>query len=588
MKLPAGVPYSPPPCPGPAAGADVFREVFAALGLGVCLVDAGGAVLLGNRAAERLLGRPPGGLAGRDLQDVAGTGRRPGDRPAGTACRLRDALREGRAARCDEDVFLRADGAPLEVMWTCTPLSPASPDGGAVVAFQDVTARRDERARHEALLASGERALQRAEDVNAALAWLAEVTMELVSAADTEERLGRLARLLVPRLADRAALDLVAEPGLVRRAACADRSGAVGPVSARGAPQQFRVPPSEPLGLVLLGSGTQQSAPGAAGPGGGPPAPPAPPVPSPPVRWQEQPGLGAAVALVVPLRLREHTYGAMTLARTGSGRAFTPAEVELAEEVGLRATLTLENARLYAEQADIAATLQRSMLTDLPPVEGLELAARYRPAGRSAEIGGDWYDAFPLPGGPLALAVGDVAGHDLQAATRMGALRNMLRALAVDRPEPPGSTLHRLDTVMSHLDAADSATAVYGHLHRAAAGAWRFDWSSAGHPPPLLVRPDGRTTLLAEGHGALLGILPDTPRLTAVVPLPPGATLLLYTDGLVESRLRPLDTGLERLRREAAVLAGLPLGELCTALMDSLGTADDDVTVIAVRVPARG
>jgi serine phosphatase RsbU (regulator of sigma subunit) len=278
----------------------------------------------------------------------------------------------------------------------------------------------------------------------------------------------------------------------------------------------------------------------------------------------------------------------MTLVRTDPACPFTDDEVVLADEVARRAALSLDNARLYGQQADIAAVLQRSLLTDLPHLEDLELAAAYRPAQRGAEIGGDWYDAFLLPGGDLAVVVGDVVGHDLQAASRMGALRNMLRVLAVDSARTPGEVLRRLDAAMDHLGVADSATAVYSCWHPAGRRRWRFTWSNAGHPPPLVVTPDGEATWLEDGHTLLLGIGTDVPRPTATMDLPPGTTVLLYTDGLVESRAQSIEVGLARLRRHATAEAHRSVDELCTGLIEALGHPDDDITVIAVRTPGHG
>ncbi|WP_437113588.1 SpoIIE family protein phosphatase [Streptomyces violaceusniger] len=148
------------------------------------------------------------------------------------------------------------------------------------------------------------------------------------------------------------------------------------------------------------------------------------------------------------------------MTRAPASPAFNEADRLLAEEVARRATLGLDNTRLHAAQADIAATLQRARLTDLPAVPGLELAAHYQSAQRAAEVGGDWYDAFLLDDDDLALVIGDVTGHDIQAVSRMSELRNMLRALAVDRPEEtPGQILRRLDTAQARLTLADSATA---------------------------------------------------------------------------------------------------------------------------------
>jgi serine phosphatase RsbU (regulator of sigma subunit) len=238
----------------------------------------------------------------------------------------------------------------------------------------------------------------------------------------------------------------------------------------------------------------------------------------------------------------------------------------------------------YARQAEIAVALQRSMLTELPDLAPLRVAARYVPATDAVEVGGDWYDAFRLPGGATALVVGDLAGHDLPAAVSMGQARNVLRALAIDREELPGRILTRLDAVLSHLEIGQTASCVYAQLD-AQHGAWRARLANAGHPPPLLITNDA-ARYLEHRVEPLLGAGFDRTRSTVNVTLPPGSTLLVYTDGLVERRDRSLDDGLARFRAAAAALADQPVDQVCDELLTRLAAEpDDDVCLLSVRIP---
>jgi serine phosphatase RsbU (regulator of sigma subunit) len=244
----------------------------------------------------------------------------------------------------------------------------------------------------------------------------------------------------------------------------------------------------------------------------------------------------------------------------------------------------------YEEQAAIAIALQRSMLTDLPAPEDLQLEAVYLPAAHGHEVGGDWYDAFVLPDGSTALVIGDVTGHDAAAAATMGAVRNLLRGIAWDRAAPPSQVLRRLDAAIAGLGMDAITTLVHARVQRSAddgtAGARQLCWSSAGHPPPLLVFPDGAVEVLQASPELLLGVSADTVRTDHVVPLPPGSTVLLYTDGLVERRGEVLAAGIERLVRTAGDLAHLPLPELLGELVQRLvgAAAEDDTAVLGLRL----
>ncbi|WP_255308270.1 PP2C family protein-serine/threonine phosphatase [Streptomyces marincola] len=193
-----------------------------------------------------------------------------------------------------------------------------------------------------------------------------------------------------------------------------------------------------------------------------------------------------------------------------------------------------------------------------------------------------------LRDGATALVVGDVVGHDLTAAAGMGQLHGMVRSLAWDRTEPPGAIVDRLDEAMPAITTVSMATLVLARVEGRAGGPWRLNWTSAGHPPPLLTTPDGNARYLEDGQGLLLGTeIRHGPRPSACAPLPPGATLLLYTDGMVETPGTDLNTGLGRLRRDAGALAGEPLDAFCDLLLTRLppgGT--DDVALLALRVPS--
>jgi serine phosphatase RsbU (regulator of sigma subunit) len=212
------------------------------------------------------------------------------------------------------------------------------------------------------------------------------------------------------------------------------------------------------------------------------------------------------------------------------------------------------------------------------------------------EVGGDWYDAFLLADGVMALVIGDVVGHDLQAAAHMAEVRNMLRALAWDHQEPPSIIMRRLDEAVTNTSDAPMATLVFARVEGPEGGPWKFHWVTAGHPPPLLVTRDGATRFLEAGHGPLIG-MSATLRLGLDWPdareeLPPESILLLYTDGLVESRDRPIDLGMAKLRHHAGVLACRPeewtIDEYCDELLARIEPRGDDVALLALRLPAAG
>ncbi|HEV7871701.1 MAG TPA: SpoIIE family protein phosphatase [Modestobacter sp.] len=301
--------------------------------------------------------------------------------------------------------------------------------------------------------------------------------------------------------------------------------------------------------------------------------------------------LAPASGVVLPLLAGGRALGAFGLFN-GAGRApHTPAEIDTALEVGRRAGLALQQARLFGQQRQLAETLQRSLLTAPPAPGHCEIAVRYVPAAAGAEIGGDWYDAFVQPEGATVLVIGDVVGHDSRAAAAMGQLRGLLRGIGYHTGGPPAEVLTGLDQAARGLDLDTMATALVARLEQDGpelqAGQTRVRWSTAGHPPPLLLSPDGVATLLdGDPPDLLLGVDPATPRVDRVAAIAAGGALLLYTDGLVERRDRDLDAGMEELRGVVEELAQLPLQELCDRLLERMFLPDteDDVALLAVRV----
>jgi serine phosphatase RsbU (regulator of sigma subunit) len=244
-----------------------------------------------------------------------------------------------------------------------------------------------------------------------------------------------------------------------------------------------------------------------------------------------------------------------------------------------------ERAEYLYSRVQVATLLQQAMLSDLPDAAPFELAARYEPAGRGEFVGGDWYDAIRLEPGHLALVVGDVAGHDMRAAARMGQLRSMLRAFVVDRHEPPSALLRRLDNATQVLGDPIQATAIMARVSSDGAG-HRLQWANAGHPAPILLGADGAVTQL-PGRDILLGVLRRTPRTNHTHELPPGSTVLLYTDGLIETRTDVIDDRKRQLREVLSGLAGAPLAELLDVVLARMAGADheDDAVLLALRTP---
>jgi serine phosphatase RsbU (regulator of sigma subunit) len=307
-----------------------------------------------------------------------------------------------------------------------------------------------------------------------------------------------------------------------------------------------------------------------------------------PVVRQAYRDFGMRSVIIAPLWVRGRVIGNASFVRVDSRSAvYTDADMLVAAELAQRTALALDNARLLARERAAAETLQRSLLPELSDVPGLRVAARYLPANNHAQVGGDWYDVLPLPDGDIGVAIGDVMGHDLEAAAAMGQLRSVLRAFAWDGAAP-ALALSRLDHLVSGLDMGRLATTVYGRLRLRPSGGGHLEYANAGHPAPVLRLPTGTTELLEDAHAPMIGLPAVSERSTARVAIPAGATLVLYTDGLVEDRLRPADRGIDQLRRilETAPTDCQP-NELCDLILDRLRPgqhSDDDIALLVIQL----
>ncbi|GLW68623.1 hypothetical protein Kpho02_09220 [Kitasatospora phosalacinea] len=284
--------------------------------------------------------------------------------------------------------------------------------------------------------------------------------------------------------------------------------------------------------------------------------------------------------LVLPLSARGAVLGILKLLRLSDRAPFGRSDADTLKEIAARAALSLDNARLHRAESKVATTLQRSMIPTRPPkIPGVQVAHRYMPGDRKAEVGGDWFDAIQLPGSRVALVVGDVMGHGLHSAAAMGRFRTAMQTLAA-LDLPPGQLLRHLDNLAHKLGDDHLATclyAVYDPINRTC------ELASAGHVPPVLVHPDGRGELLELPSGAPIGV-GGVPFQTKKIDVSDGSMLVLCTDGLVEVRGGDIGEGLAALCGNLIDPKQTP-DEACDTVLNTLHSDDrqDDIALLVAR-----
>lgn len=423
------------------------------------------------------------------------------------------------------------------------------------------------------------RATEEADERAAQLRFLADASAELSRSLDYRVTLTRVAQLAVPRLADWCAVAVEQDGRPVTLAVAHSDPAKVAwawelqsryppdPDSPTGVPAVLRAGRSELYERItddMLVAGAQDEE---------------------HLRLSRE--LGLRSAIIAPLSARGATLGAITLIRAENDRPYEAADLAVVEDLGRRAGQAVDNALLYGQAHDVAVQLSRAVLPeDLEAIEGWEVATVYRPGGK-AQVGGDFYDAVPLPDGRLAVVIGDVMGHGVEAAAAMAHIRAAVRAyLSVD--PAPELVATKLDMMFERLSINRLVTLLYGVVDPVGR---RLELVNAGHHPPLVVGPDGAARSAGSVPQRPLGAGGETRRATRW-PLHAGDVVLLYTDGLVERRGESVDEGIGRLRSLLGLLGGGPLAEALPRLVDAAGgdpddldDVDDDVTALALRIP---
>ncbi|GLF93202.1 SpoIIE family protein phosphatase [Streptomyces yaizuensis] len=531
---------------------------------GVLIVDPDGRLVLANAEARRLLDLPP---------DAEGHAVAALDLPPGIAA----LLVSGREAT-DEPHHARERTLVVSQRPTQGRAGPA----GRVATVRDTT---------ELLAAFG-----RAEAVQRRLDVLYDAGVHIGTTLEVPRTAREIAETTVGRFADFVTVDLV--EAVLRGEELPGTEGEVRRVCVAGIHDD---PPLYPEGELIR---LRPSTPQAQGLATGAPVLEADLANAP--GWQAQSpqrarrivDYGINSLITAPLSARGVLLGVASFWRTRASEPFDADDVALAEEVAARGAVSLDNARRYTREHTMAVTLQHSLMPRYLPVQdAVEVAYRYLPA--QAGVGGDWFDVIPLPGARVALVVGDVVGHGLHAAATMGRLRTAVHNFsALDLP--PDDILGHLDELVGRMDqertAGDDgpdvtgATCLYA-IYDPVGGECVL--ARAGHPPPVVVHPDGRVEFPDVPVSPPLGTGSGLPIETAVIPLPEGSRLVLYTDGLIESRGQDIDTGLARLRDAVSGRPELTPEETCQAVLTALPEHQqrDDVALLVARTrlldPAR-
>jgi PAS domain S-box-containing protein len=545
-----------------------IQGVLGVLAEAVTVQNAEGELIYANPAAARLMGLEDeaellergavAAWAGWDARDERGDYISPERLPG------RRAL-EGE--RNPEPLLVRATNrATGEVFWRVIKSSPVIDGEGrvrlAVNVIEDVTvARRDELKQR----------------------FLAQASKLLASSLDIGVTLEKVAWAAVPELADWCAVDMPDDRGRLRRVATADveqgrrdrdrliigeraREGElpVGPpkIMSTGKAELYRE-----IDDALLQAAARDDA-----------------------QLEALRRVGARSALVVPLLVGEDVIGTITLGTTSdSGRRLGDADLELAEELGRRAGMAIENARVHGERVAIATTLQEALLPPrLPVIPGLSVAARFRAAGAASQVGGDFYDVFAVRDGWMVL-MGDVTGKGPTAAATTSLARYTMRA-AAKYERSPARVLSRLNEALAEAPGPLLCTAVCMLLSWRPDGGLQATVGCAGHPPPLLVRPGGAIAAVGEvGEvGTLLGAFPTGAWVDTDVPLGAGETLVMFTDGVTDTRGAHERFGLARLEALLSAGAGMDADALASQIDDTLlafqaGDQRDDVALLVLQ-----
>jgi PAS domain S-box-containing protein len=545
-----------------------------------CIVsmDHLGRIVEWNPAAEQIFGHARDDVMGRPVVEII------------VPRALRDRHRRGLAryvATGEARILgqrlelpaLRADGTEFPAELTITRVdAPGPPVFTGIV--RDITDRLRTEAERERLLQAEQAAREAAERATERLTFLADVSSALASSLDYRRTLRRVARLAVPRVADACLVYMLQEDGSIARLAREHAEPAHQAIAERVA--EFRIDPDAAEGVPkVLRTGRSELHPEAdarllSADVDGPEA--LIPILEP---------MGIRSWMCVPLMARGRILGAISFISTRSGRRYGGDDLAFAEDLARRAALAIDNARLFEERTRIARSLQRSLLPpELPQIPGLEVAARYRPAGLGNEVGGDFYDLFEIREGGWGVAVGDVCGKGADAAALTGLARYTIREAAAHDARP-SSVLTSLNHALLRHEELQLCTVAFGHL-RPGDGKADLTVSCGGHPLPLVLRADGHLEAGAE-PGTILGVFEDLDIPNFELELRPGDSVLFYTDGVTDERTATEGFGEKRLKsilRSCQGMSAEAIADVIDRAVMEFRPDDprDDVAIFVVRL----
>ncbi len=545
------------------------QRALAAARVGAWHGDVASGLATWDETMESLLGLEPGTFGGSRQDWLGRIHDEERDQVLGG---LRQAVSDGAPVDLEHRA-VRTDGA---VRWLRTigrPLTRADGTTSGITGISfDVTERHRAEEERAAFLASERARRDR-------VAFLAEASATFAEFLDDSEILTTVGKLVVPRLADWFALDAVVD-GRIRTVAVGHTDPAKldlleglrrGRAKGAGAVADVQ-------GVLETGRGRLHATADEADVA----------LPGDDAHRQLLHKVGVRSVITTPLTARGRTFGALTLVLAEEDLRYTADDLLLAGDLAGRAALAIDNARLYADRAEVARVLQQSLLPpQMPEVPGIDLAARYRSAQVGSDIGGDFYDVFLTPSDHWAIVIGDVSGKGTSAAVLTGHARHTVRAAAMREPDPARVLTELNQAILAQDHDERFLTVAYARMQVTSGGA-ELVVASAGHPAPLVLRADGSLDVL-DCHGGVIGLFADTDVFEVPVRLGAGDALILHTDGVLEARGREGFFDEERLHALLRSCAGLSAATITERIDETVlafqdGRPRDDVAVLVVRV----
>ncbi len=550
---------------------EINLAITNSLGEGLFAVDVEGCLTSMNPAAERMLGWSEPDARGKSAHDLFHYRRPSGEPYPAEECPAVGVLRTGRTAVSDQECFFRRDGSMFPVACTSAPILGEAGVVGAVHAFADITQRKHAEAQHARLLEAEHRARVRAE-------FLATATEALERSLEYEHSLQAVARTIVSDFAECAVFNLYRPDGVGERVALAHRDPeherllverTHRPPEPRDEAADGGLPPRGPWLIGDLDDDARQLLTKTYG------------------EVEILDRIGLRSLLMTPMIARGRVMGSMVLG-CASAQRFDVEDLRMAEDLARRCALAVDNGRLYQERSTIARVLQESLLPpQLPEIPGMDVAARYLPAGQGTDVGGDFYDVFEVGSSGWAVVIGDVCGKGAEAAAITAQARYTIRAAAMRERQPSAVLAFLNSALLRQRTDGRFCTVVHTLLERDGARV-RLRTAVAGHPPPLLLRADGSVEQ-AGALGTLLGVVAEPRLVDHVTHLSPDDAIVLFTDGVTEARTpQGAELGRDGVVDVLSQCAGSSADQIADRIVAEVGPERrDDVAILVLRMTGR-